>query len=37
MDADADHGRHERIMLLCMYEHTVQSVGRTASFVFELH
>ena len=26
MDADADHGRHERIMLLRMYEHTVQSV-----------
>ena len=26
MDADADYGRHERIMLLRMYEHTVQSV-----------
>ena len=26
MDADADHGRHERIMLLRMYEHAVQSV-----------
>ena len=26
MDADADHGCHERIMLLCVYEHTVQAV-----------
>ena len=26
MDADPDHGCHERIMLLCVYEHTVQSV-----------
>ncbi len=26
MDADSNHGRHERIMLLCVYEHTVQSV-----------
>ena len=26
MDADADHGCHERIMLLCVYEHTVQSI-----------
>ena len=26
MDADTDHGCHERIMLLCMYEHAVQAV-----------
>ena len=26
MDADANHGCHERIMLLRVYEHTVQSV-----------
>lgn len=26
MDADAEHGDHERIMLLCVYEHAVQSV-----------
>ena len=26
MDADADHGGHERIMLLCVYEHAVQSI-----------
>ena len=26
MDIDANHGCHERIMLLCVYEHTVQSV-----------
>ncbi len=26
MDADPDHGCHERIMLLCVYEHTVQAV-----------
>ena len=26
MDADANHGCHERIMLLCMYEHAVQTV-----------
>ena len=26
MDADADHGRHERIMLLRVCEHTVQAV-----------
>ena len=26
VDADADHGCHERIMLLCMYEHAVQSI-----------
>lgn len=26
MDADADHGCQERIMLLCMYEHAVQAV-----------
>ena len=26
MDTDADHGRHERIVLLRMYEHTVQAV-----------
>ena len=26
MDADSNHGCHERIMLLCVYEHTVQSV-----------
>ena len=26
MDADANHGCHERIMLLCMYEHAVQAV-----------
>lgn len=26
MDADADHGRHERIMLFRVYEHTVQTV-----------
>ena len=26
MDADAGHGCHERIMLLCVYEHAVQSV-----------
>ena len=26
MDADADHGCHERIMLLCVYEHTVQAI-----------
>ena len=27
MDADPDHGCHERIMLLCVYEHTVQAVA----------
>ena len=26
MDADANHGCHERIMFLCMYEHAVQAV-----------
>lgn len=26
MDADTDHGCHERIMLLCVYEHAVQAV-----------
>ncbi len=26
MDADPDHGCHERIMLLCVYEHAVQAV-----------
>ena len=26
MDADSNHGCHERIMLLCVYEHTVQVV-----------
>ena len=26
MDADADDGCHERIMLLCVYKHTVQAV-----------
>ena len=26
MDADADHGSHERIMPLCVYEHAVQAV-----------
>ena len=26
MDADANHGRHERIMLFRMYEHAVQAV-----------
>ena len=26
MNADANHGCHERIMLLCVYEHTVQVV-----------
>ena len=26
MDADSNHGCHERIMLLRVYEHTVQSV-----------
>ena len=26
MDANADHGCHERIMLLCVYEHVVQAV-----------
>lgn len=26
MDADADHGCHERIMLLSVYEHAVQAV-----------
>jgi len=26
MDADANHGDHERIMLLCVYEHTVKVV-----------
>ena len=26
MDADANHGCHERIMLLCVYEHAVQAV-----------
>lgn len=26
MDADADHGCHERIMLLSVYEHAVQPV-----------
>ena len=26
MDADANHGRHEGIMLLCVYEHAVQAV-----------
>ena len=26
MDTDANHGCHERIMLLCVYEHAVQAV-----------
>ena len=26
MDADSNHGCHERIMLLCVYEHAVQAV-----------
>ena len=26
MDADSNHGCHERIMLLCVYEHAVQTV-----------
>ena len=26
MDADTDHGCHERIMFLCVYEHAVQAV-----------
>lgn len=26
MNADANHGCHERIMLLCVYEHAVQAV-----------
>ena len=26
MDADSDHGRHERIMLFCMNEHMMQAV-----------
>ena len=26
MDADANHGYHEGIMLLCVYEHTVKAV-----------
>ena len=26
MNADADHGRHERIMLLRVYKHAVQTI-----------
>ena len=26
MDTDANHGCHERIMILCVYEHAVQAV-----------